>query len=165
MTHKHKRYAIIVLALILSLSIIVLSSCNVIEPNLYTDKPLPEYDYPTKIRAINYVSAVLMCTNDNEQDIRAFIDMLNSCEYKKTTITIDDPAFGLAYTYFFVVDNEKVMGETMNNWDFAIFDEGNYLWLPEDYEPIGNTDILTVYEIKGFDMSIAKPLLKGLYFG
>lgn len=156
---------VILTSFILLLAIVTasISSCAILIELTYRDKPLPTYDYPDKVYAYNLVSAVGEAQNDNEQEIRALIDMINACKFKKVELSLDELDYARAYT--FVVDKDKILQNGFVSGDFTIYNDGKYLRVSDDTAVLARSDVDTViaYEMIGFDMSIAAPFLQGIY--
>ena len=151
---------------ILLFAIIVssISSCAILQELTYKDKPLPTYDYPEKVYAYNLVSAVGHVENDNEQEIRALIDMINACKFKEVEISREELDYARSYT--FLVDKDKILENGFISLDFTIYNEGKYLRVGDGNTALlarSDVDTVTVYEVLGFDMSVAMPFLEGIY--
>lgn len=146
--------------LLFAIIVLSISSCAILQELTYKDKPLPTYDYPEKVYAYNLVSAVGHVENDNEQEIRALIDMINACKFKEVEISRDELDYARSYT--FLVDKDKILENGFISTDFTIYNEGKYLQVSDD-NGTSDDDTVIAYEVIGFDMSVAMPFLKGIY--
>lgn len=169
MKRKNPFYKLLSVILVLSALTALFSSCNLVENVIYNDKPLPVYDYPEKVYTYNLASSVGLVENDNEEEIRDLIDMINNCKFREVEVTYED--LDTLRSYYFVVDKNKILPNGFTGTDFSIYNEGKYLRVssnvpaPPDYDPdVESTDTLIVYEVIGFDMSVAMPFLEGIYW-
>lgn len=146
--------------LLFAIIVLSISSCAILQELTYKDKPLPTYDYPEKVYAYNLVSAVGHVENDNEQEIRALIDMINACKFKEVKLSSDELDYARSYT--FLVDKDKILENGFISTDFTIYNEGKYLQVSDD-KGTSDDDTVIAYEVIGFDMSVAMPFLEGIY--
>lgn len=169
MKQKNLIFKILAITLVLFAMTAVFSSCKLVKNMMYNDKPLPTYDYPEKVYTYNNLSAVGIVENNNEQEIRALIDMINNCKFREVEVTYED--LDIIRSYYFVVDSDKILSNGYTGTDFSIYNEGKYLMVSDnipaspDYDPdVKPNDTLIVYEVIGFDMSVAMPFLEGIYW-
>ena len=161
---KMKKILLLTSFVLLAVITMAMTSCSILQDLTYNDNPLPIYDYPDKVYTYNLAAAVGHVENDNEQEIRALIDMINACKFKEVKLSSDELDYARSYT--FLVDKDKILENGFISTNFTIYNEGKYLRVGD-----GNTDLLarsdvdtvTVYEVLGFDMSVAMPFLEGIY--
>lgn len=157
---KMKKLLLLTSFVLLAVITMAMTSCSILQDLTYKDKPLPTYDYPDKVYTYNLAAAVGHVENDNEQEIRALIDMINACKFKEVKLSSDELDYSRSYT--FLVDKDKILENGFIWTDFTIYNEGKYLQVSDD-NGTSDDDTVIAYEVIGFDMSVAMPFLKGIY--
>ena len=157
---KMKKPLLLTSFALLAVITMAMTSCSILQDLTYNDNPLPIYDYPDKVYTYNLAAAIGHTENDNEQEIRALIDMINACKFKEVKLSSDELDHARSYT--FLVDKDKILENGFISTDFTIYNEGKYLRVSDD-NGTSDDDTVIAYEVIGFDMSVAMPFLKGIY--
>lgn len=110
----------------LILSLISVSGCSSETNESSSAEPSGEdVIYPVEIEYAKDTAASAYFKNDNKDQITAFIDMLDSCNYT----AIDEPANGTwitSYQVKFIYDNESVSFSLDHGFEFVYHNERYY---------------------------------------